>query len=282
MADAQAQALRFANRELARRAHHRSLATATRALRQTKRAHLALLLQAAQERLQGRVPASHALLVCVPDAPWSPNAREPGRRCYVRIRETKSQREVTTEALLQSGRAVSTADVSCARARRAAQALDADPALAWWDCVVQRLRGLCVTTNPSVEVSAQPGRRTVVDGGAVVSARAAAYVAAGAALALVKERMPAPAAARDALAEDDLRAAADAATSRSVATPVGRVALVARYRTVTPARLVAATAADVRPLVQTLAGPDAEARARELLQTLRARTEQRVLAFAAR
>ena len=57
MADAQAQALRFANRELARRAHHRSLATATRALRQTKRAHLALLLQAAQERLQGRVPA---------------------------------------------------------------------------------------------------------------------------------------------------------------------------------------------------------------------------------
>lgn len=288
MADVQAQALRFANRELARRAHRRNVATVTRALRRTKRAHLALLMQAAQERLQGRVPTSHALRVCVPSAPWSTGARSPGRHCYVRIRETQSQREVTAETLLQSGRAVSSDDVSRARARRAAQGLDTDPALAWWDCVMERLRGLCITTNPSVEITAQPGRRTVVDGGAVVSARAAAYVDAGAALALVHERMPAPAAAREALPEDTLREAADATTDKSLTTPAGRVAVVTRYRTVTPARLAAAAASDVRPLVQALAGPgtgaasDVEARVQQLLQVLRARTEQRVLTLTVR
>ena len=294
MTEAQAQALRFATREIARRNHRRELAAATRALRQTKRAHLALLLQAAQERLQDRVPSSHALRVCVPNAPWSPDAREPGRHCYVRIRETQSQREVTAEALLQSGRAVDRSDVSRARGRRAAQGLDADTTLAWWDCVVERLRGLCVTTNPSVEVSPQPGRRTVVDGGPVVSARTAAYMDAGAALALVQERVPAPAAARAELEEDALREAASARAEHGVHTPVGRVTMVSRYRTVTPARLGAATAVELRPLARALAadgtrpgeggeGTDrAEATAKQLLTTLRKRTGRRVLAFAAR
>ena len=267
MNSAVALASTFATAMVASQSHRARITTARRPLQQLKKHALACLLDALRSHLKAYGVNTHT--VCIDRLP---SVFAPGRfqRVYVRVRETQSQREVTPAALQQAATGVTDDDVVRAAARRAARGLFQSHDLAWWDCVVHRLRGLCITTNQSVEMSLDPGRRTVVKGNELLAERTAAYQDVIEALNRCTPHAQAPQTRGPSTAQ--VLAQLQTSGVRTVETRDGSVQIVMRYKTVTPARLDQVSERDVRVFREASDGTQQSA-AQELLKRIRMRTE---------
>lgn len=267
MNSAVALASTFATATVASQTHRAQTTTARRPLQQLKKHTLACLLDALRAHLQTYGVNTHT--VCIERLP---SVFSPGRfkRVYVRVRETQSQREVTPTALQQAAAGVTSDDVVWAAARRAARSQFQSQDLAWWDCVVHRLRGLCITTNQSVEMSLDPGRRTVVKGNELLAERTAAYQDAIEALSRCTRQAQAPQPRGPSTAQ--VLAQLQTSGVRTVETRDGSVQIVMRYKTVTPARLDRMSESDVRAFREA-SDATQQSVAQELLKRVRMRTE---------